>query len=161
MIALSRRPLSAFANVCSARPYIGDESKRFMPTDSASSTMAVRSSAVSKVCQVPMPMTGTSSEVRPSLRRSSGLLEILDRHRLDRIGHGEAKNLRIEIELGLERAFDVLRHAEAVLLALERQVGHRESFLAPRIADEFRLGGPHGLVLQPREADYGRRDAID
>jgi hypothetical protein len=46
----------------------------------------------SKVCQVPIPMTGTSSRERPSLRRSSGLLQILDRHRLDRIGEFEAED---------------------------------------------------------------------
>src|ERR1700681_4872536 len=124
MICRSWRPLRALASVSSARPYIGDESKRFTPTDSASSTMRVRSSAVSKVCQVPIPMTGTSSDAWPSLRRSSGLLQILDEYRLDRVGQLEAKDLRVEVELGLEGALDVLRDAEPVLLSLEREVGH-------------------------------------
>src|SRR5438874_12588495 len=101
----------ALASVSSARPYIGDESNKFMPTASVSSTMGERSAAVSKVCQVPMPIAGTSSEVRPSLRRSSGLFEVLDRHRLDRIGYGQAEDRRIEVELGFERALDVLGDA--------------------------------------------------
>src|SRR5256885_6543705 len=102
MIASSRRQASAWASTSSARPYIGDESNRSMPAASASSTIGVRSSAVSKVCQVPMPITGTRSEVRPSLRRSSGLLQVVDRDRLDPIGELEAEDPRVEVQLGLE-----------------------------------------------------------
>src|SRR5205823_11171528 len=103
----------------------------------------------SKVCQVPMPMAGTCSHVWPSLRRSSGLFEVFDRHRLDRIGQSEAEYLRIEVQLGFERALDVLGDAEAVLLALEWKVGDRLPFLAERLDDDFRLVGRHDLVLQP------------
>src|SRR5437868_8689663 len=132
-----------------------------MPAASASSTIGVRSADVSKLCQVPMPTAGTCSEVWPSLRRSSGLFEVLDRHRLDRICQREAEDFRIEVELCFKRAFDVLRHAEAVLLALERKVSHRQSFLTEGIDDDLRLVGRHDLVLQPLKEDHGRRDAID
>src|SRR3984893_5157230 len=116
MVASSRRPSTAFASVSSARPYIGDESKRSMPAASASSTIGVRSAVVSNACQAPTPRTGTCSVVRPSLRRSSGLLEIVDRHRFHRVGQCEAEDLRVEIQLAFERALDVLRNAEAMLL---------------------------------------------
>src|SRR6202165_5059178 len=132
-----------------------------MPTERASSTIGARSSSVSKACQVPMPITGTCSEVGPSLRRFSGLFQVLDRHRLDRISEWEAEDLRIEVELALERALDVLRDAEPVLLALEGDVGHRQPLLAERRNDEFSLVGRHDLVLQPLEEDHGRRDPID
>src|ERR1700730_4828269 len=161
MSARSRRPLRALANVCSALPYMGDESKRFMSTESASSTIGVRSASVSNVCQVPMPITGTCSEVGPSLRRSSGLLEILDRHRLHRIGEREAEDLRIEVELSLERALDVLRDPETVLLPLEGNVSDRQPLLSQRRDNELRLVGRHDLVLQPLEEDHGRGDPSD
>src|SRR5438034_10984893 len=103
-MARSRRPLRAFASASSARPYIGDESKRLIPAASASSTIGERSVAVSKVCQVPMPMAGTCSEVRPSLRRSSGLFEVFDWHRLDRICQRKVEHLRVEVQLAFQRA---------------------------------------------------------
>ena len=49
----------------------------------------------------------------------------LDLHRLDRVPGLEAEDLRVEDELGLQARHDRLRLAEAVLLALERQVGVR------------------------------------
>src|ERR1700694_2949644 len=108
-----------------------------------------------------MPITGTYSEVEPSLRRSSGLLEILDRHRLDRISEREAEDFRIEVELSLERALDVLRDPETMLLALEGNVGDRQPLLAQRRDNELSLVGRHDLVLQPLEEDHGRGDPID
>src|ERR1700674_1726200 len=123
MIDSPRRPFNAMASASSARPYIGDESKRLIPADSASSTMGVRSAVVSKVCQVPMPITGTCTAVRPRLRRSSGLPEVVDRHRFDRVGQQEAEDLGVEIQFALERALDVLGDPEAVLLTLEGDIG--------------------------------------
>src|SRR5207248_7677145 len=151
MIASSRRPSSALASVSSARPYIGDESKRVIPADSASSTIGPRSAVVSKVCQVPIPIAGTCSAVRPSLRRSSGLLEVVDRHRFDRVGQREAEDLGVEIELAFERSLDVLRDAEAVLLALEGDVGDRQALLAEGGDDQLRLVRRDNLVLQRSE----------
>src|SRR6266487_6558374 len=103
----------------------------------------------SKVCQVPMPMAGTCSEMWPSLRRSSGLFEVLDRHRLDRIGQREVEDFRIEIQLTFERALDVFGDAEAVLLAFEGKVSDRQPFLAECLDDDLRLVGRNDLVLQP------------
>src|SRR5438270_2396905 len=125
MMASSRRLPSAWASTSSAWPYIGDESNRLMPAASASSTMAVRSAAVSKVCQVPIPITGTCKAVPPSLRRSSGLLQIVNRYRLYRVGEFEAEHARVEIKFGLERAVDVLRDPGPVLFPLTRDVGDR------------------------------------
>src|SRR3989442_3952812 len=102
-----------------------------------------------------MPMTGTSSEVLPRLCRSSGLLEILDRHRLDRICQGEAEDFRIKGELALERALDFLRDAEAVLLALQGKGGDRQPLLAERIDDGLGLVGRNDLVRQCLEQDHG------
>src|SRR5256714_8989081 len=154
MIASPRRSASAFASVSSARPYIGDESKRLMPDDSASSTIGRRSAVVSKVCQVPIPIAGTCSGVRPSLRRSSGLLEIIDRHRFDRVGQREAEDLRVEIQLAFERPLDVLSDAEAVLLALERDVGDRQALLAEGVDDQLGLVRRGGLVLPGPKEKY-------
>src|SRR3981189_1616411 len=139
MVALSLGPASAFASVSSARPYIGDESKRVMPDDSASSTTGRRAAAVSKVGQWPTPTAGPGSGVRPSLRRSSGLLEIVDRHRFDRVGQREAEDLRGEIQFAFERPRDVLGDVEAVLLALERDVGDRQALLAEGGDDQLGL----------------------
>src|SRR2546427_1008418 len=100
-----------------------------------------------------MPIAGTSNEVLPSLRRSSGLFEVLDRHRLDRICQGEAEDFRIEVQLAFERALDVLRDAETVLLAFEGKVGYRQPLLAERLDDGFRPVGRDDLVLRPLEAD--------
>src|SRR3984893_3951447 len=160
MLAWSRRPRSHLASVDLAPRWMRDDTTRFRPTASTSSRMAARSSAVSNVCQVPMPTTGTCSEVWPSLRRSSGLFEVLDLHRLDRIGQPEAEDLRVEVQLRLERALDVLRDPEAMLLALERNVGHRQALLAQRVDDGFGLVGWNDLVLQSLEEDHWRRDPI-
>src|SRR5438445_2311196 len=161
MMAWSRRPCSALASVSSARPYIGDESKRFMPADSASSTMSVRSAVVSKVCQVPMPIAGTRSAERPSLRRSSGLLEVVDRHRFDRVGQREAEDLRVEIQLAFERPLDVLGDAEAVLLARERDVGDRQALLAEGVDDQLGLVRRDDLVLETLKDNHRCRDPIE
>src|ERR1700737_4434208 len=147
--------------VSSARPYIGDQSKRSMPADSASSTIGVRSSVLSKVCQVPIPITGTCSVVRPSLRRSSGLLEVVDRHRFDRVGQCEAEDLGVEIQLAFERALDVLRDSEAVLLPLEGDVGDRQPFLPERRHDQLGLVRRDDLVLQALKEDDGGFDPIE
>src|SRR2546430_7643726 len=161
MIASSRRSASAFASVSSARPYIGDESKRLMPDDSASPTIGRRSAVVSKVCQVPIPIAGTCSGVWPSLRRSSGLLEIIDRHRFDRVGQREAEDLRVEIQLAFERPLDVLGDAEAVLLALEGDVGDRQALLAEGVDDQLRLVRRDDLVLQALKENHRCRDPIE
>jgi len=71
MIAWSRRAPTAFARLFSDFRYMGEESNRLMPAASASSTSQVRSSSVSKVRQVPIPIAGTSILVVPSWRRST------------------------------------------------------------------------------------------
>src|SRR6267143_4538119 len=132
-----------------------------MPAARASSTMGDRSTVVSKVCHVPMPITGTCSELRPSLRRSSGLFEVVDRHRFDRVGQREAEDLRVEIQLAFERALDVLGDAEAVLLALERNVGDRQALLAEGVDDQLRLVRRDDLVLEALKENDRRRDPIE
>src|SRR6266571_7072181 len=93
----------------------------------------------SKVCQVPMPIAGTCSEVWPSLRLSSVLFEVLDRHRLDRIGQREVEDFRIEVQFAFEGTLDVFCDAEAVLLAFEEKVSDRQLFLAECLDDDLRL----------------------
>src|SRR4051794_36610420 len=58
------------------------------------------------------------------------LAEVLDRHRLDRIGELEAEDARVKVELRLQGALDVLAPSEAVLLPLERKIRHRQALLA-------------------------------
>src|SRR4051812_36021121 len=55
--------------------------------------------------------------------------EILDGNRLDGVGHLEAENACVEVELGVERALDVLRAPKAVPFARERDVRHRQTLL--------------------------------
>ena len=74
-IACSRRPRSVSPNTRSAWPYMGEESKKLAPTCSALSTTArAFCSAVvpctSKVCQVPIPITGTFNPLFPKARYS-------------------------------------------------------------------------------------------
>ena len=73
--ARSRSGATAAPSTRSASPYIGDESKRLAPAPSAHSTIArafVSAAAprTSNVRHVPMPMTGTSKPVAPSVRLS-------------------------------------------------------------------------------------------
>src|SRR3984893_12065083 len=161
MLSSPLRPPSALASVSSARPYIGEESKRLIPAEIASSTIGVRSAVVSKVCQVPIPMTGTCSVVRPSLCRSSGLLEIVDRHRFHRVGQCEAEDLRVEIQLAFERALDVLRNAEAMLPPLEGDIRNRQPLFPESRHDQLRLVRRHDLVLQALKEDDRRCDPIE
>src|SRR4029077_4486536 len=88
-------------------------------------------------------------------------LEFPDGPRLDRISEREAEDFRIEVELSLERALDVLRNPETVLLALKGNVGDRHTLLAQRGDNELSLVGRHDLVLQPLEEDHRRGDPLD
>ena len=51
--------------------------------------------------------------------------EVVDLDRFHRVGKLEAKHLRIEVELAVDRALDVLGDAKAVLLAFEGHIGDR------------------------------------
>jgi len=54
--------------------------------------------------------------------------------RLDRVGRLEAEDAPVEGQLGVERAFNVLRASEAVSLALIGEVGRGQSSRARRAA---------------------------
>src|SRR6266508_1241096 len=53
----------------------------------------------------------------------------------------------IEVELGIQRALDVLGLAKAMLLAFERKIGHRQAFCPQRIDHQLGLTRRHDLVL--------------
>ena len=68
-------------------------------------------------------------------------------------GQLEAEDLPVERQLGVEGAADVGGLAEAVLLALERDVGHRHPPVPQRGHDHLRLRRRDDLVLQPLQHD--------
>src|SRR5712692_5936983 len=96
----------------------------------------------------------------PGLRESNAR-QVLDRHRLDRVGGPKAKDAAVEIELGVERALDVLRLAEAVLFALEGEVGYGHALAAQGIDHRLGLVRWHDLVIEALKEDDRPRKLID
>ena len=91
---------------------------------------------------------------RPPRLRLSGRREVLDRHRLDRLGEREAEDAREEVELRLERAHDVLGLAEAVLLARKGDVGDRQLLRPQHGHHRFGLVRRHHAVVETLEEDH-------
>src|SRR5680860_950711 len=77
-----------------------------------------------------------------------GSREVVDGHRLDRVGRGEAEDPTVEVQLRLERPGDVGLLPEAVALALEHQQGHRQTLGAQRVGHALRLVGWYDLVVR-------------
>src|SRR5262245_55207215 len=84
------------------------------------------------------------------------LLQILDRHRLNRVGQFESEDPRIKIEFSVERSLDVRGLPESVLLALEGDVSHRQPLGAQGIDHHLGLIRRHDLVFQTLK-EYHRR----
>src|SRR6266545_4822597 len=81
--------------------------------------------------------------------------QVLDRHGFDLVGEIEAEDAAVEVQLGLEGAADVLGPAEAVLLALEGQVG---------VGDALQVEGARhllGLAGQLRGLRIGTDQAVE
>src|SRR5919108_217038 len=88
-------------------------------------------------------------------------VQVGDRDRLDGAGEGEAEDAGVEVELGVEGALDAFGPAEAVLLALEREVGDGQALLLERLDHQLGLVGRHDLVLEPLEEDHRAVEAVD
>ena len=88
-------------------------------------------------------------------------LQILNLHRLDLAGGREAEDAPVEVQLRLRRALDVRRLAEAVLLALKRDVGNGQALLPQRIDHPLGLVGRHDLVLQTLEKNNRTGEPVD
>src|SRR5205085_4932677 len=87
-------------------------------------------------------------------------LQVLDLDRLDRIGEREAEDARVEVQLAVERALDVLGLAEAVLLALEGDVGDGQLFTPERLDHQLGLVRRHDLVFEALKENDGARQAF-
>src|SRR5262245_1464338 len=88
------------------------------------------------------------------------LREVDDPELRDVAGGLEAEDLRVERELRLERAHDVLRLAEPVPFALVQQVRVWHAALAQRAHDQLRLARRHDAVVRPLEHEHRRRDPV-
>ena len=89
--------------------------------------------------------------------RKSWTFQVLYTNGFDGLRQVEAEDARVEEELAVQGALDVLRAAEAVLLALEGDVGDGETFSLQGL--EHRLGLVRGnyLVLEAlKEHDRAR-----
>src|SRR5689334_10884215 len=87
---------------------------------------------------------------RPSGPRV-GTVEELDLEPLDVVGRREPEDLAVERELRLERADDVRRAPEPVVLAREQQIPMRDPPLPERIDDLLRLRRRNDPVLRSLE----------
>src|SRR6478672_6121330 len=81
------------------------------------------------------------------LRECHRGLEVLHLNGLDVLVEGETEHLRVERELRVQCPAEVLGPAEAVLLAVEEQVGDRYALRPECRDDRLRLGGRHDRVL--------------
>jgi len=71
-----------------------------------------------------------------------------------RVGRGDAKDLREEVELALDVGYNVLRLPEAVLLTLKQHESDREALLLHRIVHHLRLvWGNNGVLISLEEDD--------
>src|SRR4051794_7347986 len=84
-----------------------------------------------------------------------------ERYRLDVAGRGEAEDLAVEGQLGLGRAPDGVRPAEAVPLARERHVRHRHALLAECGHHHLGLVRRDDPVVEPLEEDDRAVEAVD
>src|SRR4051794_14674909 len=91
------------------------------------------------------PLSSLPRRWRPTARHAAGQPpgpdsgQVFDLDGLDLLGQREAEDARIEIQLRFQRALDGGRLAEAVLLALKRQVRHGQVLRAQRFHHALRL----------------------
>ena len=76
--------------------------------------------------------------------------------RLKVVGQLEAEDLRVERELRLQRPSLVLGLAEAMALALEEQVGMRQTLALQRCHDGVRLRLGHDKVISALQTRTGQ-----
>src|SRR5690349_8796878 len=114
------------------------------PTVSPSGAASYSSMSPSAVARVWVAVC-----TRARYRGAASANQVLDPHRLDPfiLRHCEPEQLGEERQLRLQRPDDVGRLAEAVLLALEREVGDGHPLGPQRVDDHLRLVGRHDLVL--------------
>ena len=100
-----------------------------------------RPGAAGKGAEPAAPESGADPELGVAPGAVQRRSEVLHQHRLDALPGGqlEAEHLGVEAQLGVQRAADVLRPPEAVLLAVEQQVGHRHPAVAQRVDDLLAL----------------------
>src|ERR1700749_4969813 len=106
-----------------------------------------------------------SGRTSTALRVSSAIptapsLEVGDLEGLELVGRLEAEDLPDEGELGLESTPDVLALAEAVALALEREVRVRDALLVERGDHHLRLARRHDLVVEPLQQQHRTLEAF-
>src|SRR5205085_3341744 len=94
---------------------------------------------------------------RPSVKQSS---QVLDLDRLDLVCEREAEDARVEVQLSVEGALDVLGLAEAVLLALECDVGDGQTLPAERLDHQLGLVRRDAFVFEALKEDDGAREAF-
>ena len=74
-------------------------------------------------------------------------------YRFDCFSEREVEDPRVKVQLGIQGALDILRLAEAVLLALIFQVGHRQLLGAHGLEHLARLFGRDHFILGALEED--------
>jgi len=80
--------------------------------------------------------------------------QIFDFDRFDFFGRFEVEDARVEIEFGVESAFDVFGFAKTVLLAFVCNVSNRHFFAAQCVDHCFGLAWRHDFVFQSLKEDH-------
>src|SRR5205807_2006271 len=96
----------------------------------------------------PSGRTSTAFRVSSAMPTAE-TLEVCDRERLEVICGLEAEHAADEIQRRLDRAADVLLLAEAVPLALERDICVRDALVIERLRQHLGLGREDDLVVEP------------
>src|SRR5207247_9136991 len=98
--------------------------------------------------RAPDPKPGASA-VPPRRHQARVMVsKVLDRPRLDGVRRLEAEDARVKVKLRVDRAPDVGRAPESVLLAFERDVGMRKLLRLAGGHELLRLVGRHDLVVE-------------
>src|SRR5262245_2006592 len=87
-------------------------------------------------------------------------LQVLNRHRLDWVRQWETEDARVKVKLAVERSLDVLRPPEAMLLALEGNVGDGQPFPAQGFDHHLRLVRRDDLAFEPLKEDHRAREPV-
>src|SRR6266508_239474 len=109
---------------------------------------------VSRRCHKTSRGASSTRNARKWYLPSTGSSQVLDRHGFDLVGEVEAEDAAVEEQLGLEGAADALGPAEAVLLALEGQVGVGDALQVEGARHLLGLAGRHHGVLQALQQDH-------
>src|SRR6266498_3300579 len=160
LIISSNRRATRSASRCSPEMVISLPRTKTVLSNAASMSLSSSSLVPSRLTMEWLPGTSTLTWVCCCTLASGPSVEALDRHRLDLVGQLEAEDAAEEVQLGLDRALDVLGLAQAVALAREGQVGVGDALLGQGAHHHLGLGRRHHHVVEPLDQDHRAGDAV-